>query len=33
MQCDKKDIFKAKKFGKSETTTRKDEYPFITIVT
>ena len=33
MQCDKGSIFKAKGFGKMETATRRDEYPFMIIAT
>ncbi len=33
MQCDKGGVFKAKGFGKKETATRRDEYPFMIIAT
>lgn len=33
MQCDKSGVFKAKRFGKRETATRRDECLFIIIAT
>ena len=33
MQCDKGDVFKAKRFGKKETATKKDECSFMIIIT
>ena len=33
MQCDKRDVFKAKGFGKREIATKRDEYPFMILAT